>query len=279
MLMKGGLCLRKKSYYIKIIFIIGLLSSFLFCFLINNFGKKSYMVKNGALWGVNITPSHKMLWRNVKTILPDEYETFIKKFSITTDGVDGTLASVAVIDSENTSFEFSVDFKDAISTDGTMTTNPEFLYTLIHEYMHIVSLEQTQMQPKGEHKGSTLVLQEGTTTEESYANLFYKRFWSHLHEEVKELEKNYDDTKYVDQISYDIFNSSPDSFINQYCATHPIEDLAETFAYFVLNEKPLGDSIKYEKVRFFYEFSQLKSLRSQFRKNIDIFKKTTNIST
>jgi len=44
--------------------------------------------------------------------------------------------------------------------------------------------------------------------------------------------------------------------------THPAEDIAESFTYFVFTPKPTGNSIKEQKIAFFYEYPELVKLRS-----------------
>jgi hypothetical protein len=49
--------------------------------------------------------------------------------------------------------------------------------------------------------------------------------------------------------------------VDDYATTHPTEDIAESFAYFVFSPEPTGDSIKDQKIAFFYEYPELVKLR------------------
>jgi hypothetical protein len=56
-------------------------------------------------------------------------------------------------------------------------------------------------------------------------------------------------------------------FVTQYAATSPTEDMVESFVQFVTQDKPSGALTKFEKVRFFYQYPELVSLRTQLRKS------------
>lgn len=58
-----------------------------------------------------------------------------------------------------------------------------------------------------------------------------------------------------------------DSFVSQYAATSPTEDMVESFVQFVTQDKPAGALTKFEKVRFFYQYPELTTLRTQLRKS------------
>jgi hypothetical protein len=49
--------------------------------------------------------------------------------------------------------------------------------------------------------------------------------------------------------------------VDDYSTTHPAEDIAESFTYFVFGPKPTGNSIKEQKIAFFYEYPELIHLR------------------
>jgi hypothetical protein len=47
-----------------------------------------------------------------------------------------------------------------------------------------------------------------------------------------------------------------------------LEDIAESWAFFVLSPKPALDSIANEKILFFYEYPELVELRTKILKQI-----------
>ena len=64
------------------------------------------------------------------------------------------------------------------------------------------------------------------------------------------------------------YHRHPTQFVTAYAASSPEEDLAETWAYFVLNPKPRDDSMAHKKVLFFYDFPELVNLRNQIATNV-----------
>jgi hypothetical protein len=60
---------------------------------------------------------------------------------------------------------------------------------------------------------------------------------------------------------YQFYQAHSAEFVDDYAATHPTEDIAESFTYFVFSPKPAGASIKEQKIKFFYEYPELVQLR------------------
>jgi hypothetical protein len=56
--------------------------------------------------------------------------------------------------------------------------------------------------------------------------------------------------------------------VSDYSVTHPAEDIAESFAFFVLSPQPAGESIAEQKIRFFYEYPELIDLRAEILQNL-----------
>ncbi len=61
----------------------------------------------------------------------------------------------------------------------------------------------------------------------------------------------------------EFYLSREDDFVSDYAATSPEEDIAESFATFVLKPKPTGDTLADEKVAFFYDYPELVKLRGE----------------
>jgi hypothetical protein len=94
---------------------------------------------------------------------------------------------------------------------------------------------------------------------------FYTRFWLHINEDwekVDALQYGSEDLNPYYEGLYSFYKSHQDQFVDDYATTHPTEDIAESFAYFVFTPKPNGDSIKEQKIAFFYEYPELVQLRA-----------------
>lgn len=72
------------------------------------------------------------------------------------------------------------------------------------------------------------------------------------------------ETGYGDAI-YEFYDKYQDQFVSDYAATNPGEDIAETYRVFVMEDKPEGNSIRDQKIKFMYEFEELVKIRQNIR--------------
>jgi hypothetical protein len=103
----------------------------------------------------------------------------------------------------------------------------------------------------------------GCSRPNSYINAFHDRFWVALDAEWKKI----DELQYAEDLNpyyaalYNFYLAHQDQFLDDYSTTHPAEDIAEAFAYFVFSPRPAGTTIKDQKILFFYEYPELVELR------------------
>lgn len=64
------------------------------------------------------------------------------------------------------------------------------------------------------------------------------------------------------------FNAHPSDFVSEYAATSPLEDIVESFTYFVLDGPRTGKTEKESKINFFYNYPKLKEMRSQLQNSL-----------
>jgi hypothetical protein len=105
----------------------------------------------------------------------------------------------------------------------------------------------------------------GCSHADSYVDDFYNRFWLDINDEWQKADAlQYDTDDYTPYYNalYAFYKEHQDQFVDDYSATHPTEDIAESFAYFVFEPKPTGNSIKEQKIAFFYEYPELVELRA-----------------
>ncbi len=57
-------------------------------------------------------------------------------------------------------------------------------------------------------------------------------------------------------------------FVSEYAATSPLEDIVESFTYFVLGGLSVGRNEKDSKINFFYSYPKLKEIRAQMRNSL-----------
>ena len=63
------------------------------------------------------------------------------------------------------------------------------------------------------------------------------------------------------------YGQNPDHYVSRYGANYFHEDIADTFAVFVLGEKPQGDSVAEQKLLFFWNEEAMVRLREAIREN------------
>jgi len=127
----------------------------------------------------------------------------------------------------------------------------ELIETLVHEFGHILFLNNEALSQSEMCDG--YVVDEGCADGSTILGKFYNKFWEGKFDPEAGLEEN--------------FMKEQTAFVDDYAATNPTEDLAETFAYFVLKPKPQNPQYTSDnKILFFYQFPELVSLRKQIRK-------------
>lgn len=137
----------------------------------------------------------------------------------------------------------------------------DLVHTMVHEYGHIVSLNRNQVE-QVDGACPRLEIPEGCTNEGAYLTAFEKRFW-------KKYGQNVPPNSGENQDNVAAFYEGKESaFVTDYAATNPIEDLAETWAHFVLRAKPTDASEKSEKVRSLYAYPELVRERDRIRANL-----------
>ncbi|MBN8655396.1 MAG: hypothetical protein J0M11_06625 [Anaerolineae bacterium] len=217
--------------------------------------------------------SQQEAWQVFATLIPPADRDMVVEFNVFTDGYSNTLAAVGQLSESPTDWMLEVDVADLEDKDS-------LIFTLIHEYAHLLTLNSEQVAPDKElvddpfnpelqiEKGAACAYYftgTGCSYEDSYVNAFYNRFWVDLEEEWSVIDvMQYDEDASLEYYAalYAFYKEHQDQFVDDYSVTHPTEDIAESFTYFVFSPKPSGNSIKEQKINFFYEYPELVQLRS-----------------
>lgn len=211
---------------------------------------------------------HEAIWNYFARLIPLEERDFLSAFAIVTDGNGNILAAVGQSSDDPGAWILEVDILD--STDEYVLT-----FTLLHEFAHLLTLNASQVPPSlsifGDPENDGIYQSElaacpqyfpgeGCSTPDSYINLFFERFWLDLYGEWQAIDSEPDEDVYYDLID-DFYDTYRDQFLTDYAATSPAEDIAESFAFFILSPRPDLTSIADEKILFFHEFPELVELR------------------
>ncbi len=213
-------------------------------------------------------------WQVFTTLIPPADRDMVVEFNVFTDGYSNTLAAVGQLSESPTHWMLEVDVADLEDKDS-------LIFTIIHEYAHLLTLNAEQVEPDQElvddpfnpelqiEKAAACTYYftgTGCSYEDSYINVFYNRFWADLEEEWSAIDvMQYDENASLEYYAalYAFYKAHQDQFVDDYSVTHPAEDIAESFTYFVFTPKPTGNSIKEQKIAFFYEYPELVTLRAE----------------
>lgn len=208
---------------------------------------------------MNNEAKHQIMWEHFAKMLDKDQRRWITEF-VVFDGGGELLGYVEPINGNDLSqWRFALAI-DVAYVDGEFDKDGEYTYTLIHEYAHILTLNETQIDANA-NACSTYQNQEGCTYPDSYMNQFQQRFWSDIMAEFEEAYDNYEEDAFYEKYQ--------DHFVTDYAATNPEEDIAEVFTYFVTKDNmPQGGTIADEKVRSMYDYPELVQLRSSMRQGV-----------
>lgn len=216
-----------------------------------------YAVAQGVLQGSDVDPADAVLWQLFSAIAVDpalrNSVTRLNMYGV--NSLDGAYSSAYVEPTDDDGAQWAVGLNyDAI------VDSQETAVTMIHEYWHLETLHDDQLITAGEqpHDGydcPTFTIAEGCAMEDSILWPWYQTHWlgnGLTHD--PELSTEQVDQRYL---------THKGLFVNDYAATNPIEDYAETFAYWVLDD-PIPDA----KREFLESTPDLVTKKRQIRSNI-----------
>ena len=184
-----------------------------------------------------------------RVVTPDFAAETITQFRVGDDPDSDTLAYVYQ-DSDPSLWVLAANLA-TIEDDGLLVS------TLVHEFAHILTLGPEQFDPKVA-SCPTLELDEGCAFDDSLLYDFEQRFWS-----------GYDDAPDPGNadadLAWEFYQAHEDDFVSDYAATNVVEDVAESFMTFVLEDEPEGDSVVAQKIAFFWEQPDLVAVRERIR--------------
>jgi len=199
---------------------------------------------------------HKKVKKWLKIISPNDFSNnYLSRLILMPSNSDNSAAYVGMSDyGKSGSWDVIVNMT-SLREDG----EKEMVFTLIHEYAHILTLNYTQVNENISPENCTTydTISEGCTEENSYLNQFVQKFWKELLRKKPNAE-NY----------YDYYDSHSSEFVRDYAATNAVEDIAESFAYFVFAKKGTYTTIAEQKINFFYNYPELVEMRKNIRNSL-----------
>jgi len=223
----------------------------------------------------NDLAAHQALWDYYAALIPGEYRDMLSEFAVMTDGEDNILA--AVWQTSNDPYHWGMEVDIADTSDYYY-----FSFTLIHEFAHLLTLGPNQVPPDVDVFNNpddydlydqaiaacpNYFPGEGCSNSDSYINAFYNQFWIDIYDEWDEINYIEDDDEYYDALDA-FYYKYEDRFLTDYSATHPAEDIAEAFGFFIFAGQPDGSTIAEQKILFFYQYPELVQLRQEILSNV-----------
>lgn len=201
---------------------------------------------------------HLNVFKMFTNLLPKKQRKDFKLFIVDNSPKWDTFAHVIQDRDEISKWNITVNI-GLFYVDWKLNTK-ESVYTLIHEYSHVLTLGKYQMDYNNFDNCEQILLQEWCLNKDSYFNSFINKFW------LKDFAAS---QKYQDN---DFYSWQESDFVNDYASSNPWEDIAESFTAFVLNNKPTWTTIADKKKLFFYNFQEIVKLRSVIRSKLSALK-------
>ncbi len=211
-------------------------------------------------------------WKIVTNTLPNDLlHNYVSSFRLFTDGIEEDLGGINPMNDLNSKWQVDLDIADMDIHSKDSTHILSYTHTLIHEFGHLLTLNATQVTPTEdeyqEDKKGYLTM-EGYAKKKSYLGQFVQQFWPpRLLYQWDRIDKKWNQRKRL-RLLYRFYLKRQDSFVTDYAAESPEEDIAEAWTFFVLANKPIPNSIKEKKVLFFYQFPELVAQRKFIRSKL-----------
>ncbi|MFD0964643.1 hypothetical protein [Pseudofulvibacter geojedonensis] len=224
---------------------------------------KDYQVSGQNLSYQQDTSKHNEIWELIKKIVPTNYLSKMNEFLIYSGQANGTAGFVIETNSDLSKWKMGIAIDYAYQ--GGFNTNGELAYTIIHEFGHILTLNNDQLNASISRENcSNYYPGEGCANSDAYINKTYQNFWADIWSQYQEAKNG------GQNAMQNFYNTYQDRFLTQYASTNPGEDIAEIFAVFVTRNSGANGSSKAEqKIQLFYNHSELVSIRNFIRGNLN----------
>ncbi|MFD0992861.1 hypothetical protein [Tenacibaculum geojense] len=238
-----------------------------------------WQIRNGVLLEYTKTPQTDLAqynWNIFYTIFPKKItQKYIKRLVLFTDGEDEKTGALGALNENNSEWQLLIDVTDVNFKSESGERRAQSIYTLVHEFGHLITLNNTQIKPSrkaNQQPNEPYITIEGEALKNSYINLFVSEFWTgSLLSEWDTIQKKYcfTESKRCFEKLYGLYQENYTDFLTDYAAESPEEDIAESWTAFVLHDKIEDpETVAELKMNFFYQFPELVQYRQIIRKNL-----------
>ena len=191
------------------------------------------------------------------------WDTFVRL--VTPEFAAGAMSQYRVGDapeSDTLAYVYQDDDPDQWILATNLATSEDrasLIATLVHEYAHILTLANTTEMDLDETSCETIELSEGCALPDSYLLAFEQQFWAAYDDTAPTADNDDAD------VAYDFYLEHEDDFVSDYAATNVVEDIAESFMTFVLEDQPDSSTVTAAKLNFFWGYPELVDIRDRIR--------------
>ncbi|UKJ08077.1 hypothetical protein [Solitalea lacus] len=225
--------------------------------------KGDYKVGDSLLTYQSDAAKHWQMWEYFTRLIPQEYRNKITELAIiySNHKVAGYVQPLKK-DLSEWRLALSIDISDNLNQ---VNLRQGFSYVLVHEFGHVLTLNDTQIDAVSTDNCTTYKIDRGCMRPESYIYKHFQLDWIQLINEYNTIGTDNKDALHSFWLKY------KSNFVSEYASTSINEDIAETFAYFViLAQKPTGSTIADKKIQLMYTQPQLVDIRNRIRNNPDV---------
>ncbi len=195
------------------------------------------------------------IWSRFVSLIPADQRQMVSSFELNPAEASG--AYVYPADEDPTKWVLGVSLELGEDLD----------YVLIHEFGHLLTLQATEVPPAPDGDPDscpTYFTGEGCALRGTTMADFVQRFWPQA--QIDEIARLHDAEDYDGLEAF--YDEHRDDFVTDYATTNPAEDLAETFAVFVTEERPTGNTIADQKVNMLWSDPDMVTLRTEILANL-----------
>ena len=224
--------------------------------------EKDFKVTGKELEFQKDTKKHQEIWELTKKIVPPSYRSKMSRFMIFIEEKEGIAGYVIPTKEDLSTWEMGINI-DLAYYQGRFNDGGDLAYTIIHEFGHILTLNDTQLDTTVPQSSCKQYYPEGCSKKESHINKLYNLAWADIWDEFLIAEAS----EYQDPL-VEFYEKYKDRFVTWYASTNPGEDIAEVFATFVTrNEGVRGKSIAEQKIQLMYDSKELVDIRTYIKGN------------
>ncbi len=205
---------------------------------------------------------HNQIWDLVLKIVPLDQLKKVGEFVIYNGTPTGSAGFVVQIKEDLSSWKMGIAINYAY--EGGFNNGGELAYTIIHEFGHVLTLNDTQLD-SSQTSCATYNPGEGCAKPNAYINELYHKYWADIWSAYEKANNE------GEAALNNFYEANRDRFVTNYAATNPAEDIAEVFATYVTKRDiAAGNTIAEKKMLLMNNRKEIVDFRNHIRTNLNL---------